>query len=208
MNNQPQNPRKSPFQPEFVSRPTPPPQPVRVAPLAPPIQPQKQAQAQLDPVQPAPVAKTPEIRPKKRSLLKKLAILVALLILVASIVLAGIYGNSLLKLAKSTAQAKSNAEIVKVYAETFNKNRSEFPDETLDFEEGTVDGKPLADLVKLTTDLDQDNGETSIIYQYVGKKGNASGGRILYYDFGKKSIGTEVIYLGDANQKSTFIDLP
>lgn len=100
-----------------------------------------------------------------------------------------------------------NASIVQNYAEKYQESRDVYPDELSDFEEGTIDGKKLDEYVKFTDSLDKSNAKSSIIYEYTGEFGKATGGRIRYYNLSTDSISKEVIYIGEAKENSNFLDI-
>lgn len=118
-----------------------------------------------------------------------------------------LYFSKYFELRKYTLEAKSNAEIVENYASEFNNFKESFPNELSDFEEGTIDGKPLSDYVVLTDSIDKDDAKNSIIYQYTGDKKTATGARVIYFDYQKDQQSEDIIYLGDADESSTFINL-
>ena len=109
----------------------------------------------------------------------------------------------------NTSYAESTAFSVQTTAEVYQADKGYYPDEISDF---TSDNmlSPLPSGVAImnrSQELNGLNGRTSILYQYTGEFGNATGGRIEYWDFTTSDISNKVIYIGDATQYSQFKDI-
>lgn len=136
-----------------------------------------------------------------------LSLIITIIALIGSFATVILFGYSYFENVKKTAEAKSNAGVVKLFAEKFNENRSTFPDEISDFDEGKVNNKNLSEIVELTDAIDQNSATNEIVYQYVGEYGAATGAKITYYDYSNENISSDIVYLGDASQSSTFVDI-
>jgi hypothetical protein len=147
---------------------------------------------------------------KKASAKTELAtagIVLNIIVLIGSIAAGSFFGYTAYKITGYNTNVKNNTEIVRVYADAFYEDRNEFPSELKNFDEGTVDGKIVNELVQFVDELNNENGQTSIIYQYTEKNGIATGAKIIYFDYKSNEVSDEIIYLGDADKDSTFIDI-
>ncbi|MEI6228413.1 MAG: hypothetical protein WCP11_00060 [Candidatus Saccharibacteria bacterium] len=109
----------------------------------------------------------------------------------------------------NASRAESNALSVQTTAEAYRADKGNYPDETSDFTSGSI-LIPLPSGVTVLSrlqGLDKSNGTTSTRYQYTGEFGNATGGKIEYWDFTTDNISSKVIYIGDATKYSQFKNL-
>lgn len=109
----------------------------------------------------------------------------------------------------NTSYAESTAFSVQTTAEVYQADKGYYPDEISDFISGDMlSPLPLGvTVLNRSQELNESNGRTSILYQYTGEFGNATGGRIGYWDFATNYISNNVIYVGDATQYSQFKEI-
>ena len=109
----------------------------------------------------------------------------------------------------NTSQAESTALSMQTTAEVYQIDKGNYPDETSDFNSYNI-LSPLPQGVTIlnrSQDLSSLNGTTSILYQYTGEFGSATGGKIEYWDFTTDNISNKIMYVGDATQYSQFKDI-
>ena len=105
-----------------------------------------------------------------------------------------------------TAQASSYASSVESVAEVYMAETENYPDEISDFStySSTIAMPEGVVLLGSFSELNELNGNMSIVYQYTGEFGKASGGKIGYWDFVNNKLSESPIYIGDAKSDSVF----
>lgn len=108
---------------------------------------------------------------------------------------------------EDTAAAKTTASATQFIAEARWTDNGSFPDEISDFTSNTS-GQPRLPvgiiILSNLNNLNNTNGHDTVMYQYSGSFGNATGGRIMYWDFTNNKISDTPIYIGAASETSEF----
>jgi len=111
----------------------------------------------------------------------------------------------------NTSNAASNAEAIQKVAESFNADNNYYPATNADFSATANTVKlPAGVTVAINASptvvptLTATTGKTQVVYRYKGTAGAATGGTVMYYDFGTKTLSTNVIYVGDGKFGDTF----
>ena len=111
----------------------------------------------------------------------------------------------------NTSNAASNAEAIQKVAESFNADNNYYPSTNADFALAANTVKLPAGVtiatnatVTVVPTLTATTGKTQIVYRYKGTIGSTTGGSVQYYDFGTKTLSTNVIYVGDGKSGDTF----
>lgn len=125
-------------------------------------------------------------------------VVIAILATLTSVAYFGVQNNA------KTSGAKSNAYAVQKVAEAFYADKNRAPGRVSDFSYNPLAKLPAGiDLITGADSLSDDNGATSVDYEYLGDRDAATGGRIRYYDFSKGQPADTVIYLGNGSASST-----
>lgn len=102
------------------------------------------------------------------------------------------------------SKAKANATAVKQVAESYYSQANTYPTSVSHFTAAV--SKLPADVTILTSgSLTKNNGESSILYKYVGSVSNATGACVLYWDFAPSSGSPRAstpLYIGTATSSN------
>ncbi len=117
-----------------------------------------------------------------------------------------------------SSKAKQHAQNAQSVAEAYNAENGRYPGTLAELNTGgvaakiptgmTVIGGPagVGPAAAFTPALTATNGETTVAYSYVGASSTtATGGVIVYWDFGNASTTGNYIYVGTASVTSTFV---
>jgi hypothetical protein len=104
----------------------------------------------------------------------------------------------------NSTKALSSAQAALYIAEIYAAENNYYPAYASDFETGTVAARLPAGIVPSVSNPTAENGTTTFRWEIMGDIATPTGGRITYWDYVTDQISTNVLYVGEANDKSEF----